>query len=490
MKDLIMFIKAFSLDPQLDERIKEHKKHLELHYILSHLVCNKRCLTESNKKKISEFFKAARNCIPGGDIRDLGTLYGMDMISYTSNNRSSMTMDLFILYYVAYVLSEVDMGTPILEKCLFEGNVGATSSRRDDYAFGETDESTMLRPLQAWIDLSLNSCFVSMCELGSTMFQPIYSSTVANDNMARNPDINFFHKKGKAVLEELHLQQQLAALAQTTQQQDSVALQDGNEQGGNDISQTTQQQDSVELQDGNDQGGNDQGGNGQVELNEDESVYRPSQLTQQQDGVGDNVALSRPALSHDNDGTKDVAMSEPPQQQTDGMEVNTLEDFLVPEEELPEIDFNEFIIENSKRDDDNDDGTKDVAMSEPPQQQTANQVDAHGGRGKRVRFETNVVPTQPIQELDVAIRMETIANGIEDDDDDGVSIHLQHIIKQLLWSVVQMSESGNMRDRVMILNAKSLIEELEEMVIGNGASTSTCLFAVYFNVYILLIMSF
>ena len=199
VEDLIMFIKTFSLNPQLlDGRSEDdEKKYAELKFIFDCLLTKKIKLDRESIDTMKKYFNATKNCIPGS--KSMSKLYQFtSTMSAASNHDYSLTLDLFLVYYLAYVLSRVTLeddpgGKSILGKYLFERGDSKKDgwSLRNKYGFGDTIDTQMPAPLNDWEDFSLSNDILSMNELGSLMFRMVYSPSDQatdpnNQRLARN----------------------------------------------------------------------------------------------------------------------------------------------------------------------------------------------------------------------------------------------------------------------------------------------------------------
>ena len=97
MRDFMTFLQVFSLDPQLDDRRKDIEKYYQLKYTIDYVVYKKHQLNPKIKR-INKYFQAARELINNAIYPEVHGLYGIEMVSHT-NKRSSMALDLFLLYY-------------------------------------------------------------------------------------------------------------------------------------------------------------------------------------------------------------------------------------------------------------------------------------------------------------------------------------------------------------------------------------------------------
>ena len=194
-----MFVKTFSLNPQLlDGRSEDdEEKYAELKFIFDCLLTKKIKLDRESIDIMKKYFNATKNCIPGS--KSMSKLYQFaSTMSAATNHEYSLTLDLFLVYYLAYVRSRVTLeddpgGKSILGRYLFEryDNKKDGWSLRNKYGFGNTIDTQMPAPLNDWEDFSLSNEILSMNELGSLMFRTVYSPSDQatdpnNQRLARN----------------------------------------------------------------------------------------------------------------------------------------------------------------------------------------------------------------------------------------------------------------------------------------------------------------
>jgi len=266
MQDFMTFVQVFSLDPQLDDRRKDIEKYSQLKYTIDYVVYKKHQLCPK-VKRINKFFQAARESINNATYPEVHGLYGMEMVSPT-NNRSSMVLDLFLLYYSAYVLTNLtreenkDGGRSILRRYLHDSG---GKNIRDRCAFSDSKESLILHALDDWNDFAFNSTIMSMTQMGLVMFQTNYSSLPAelqeriSYNLAENfieLDLNFYkhhnnthltHEPTQDTASTQPIQQQDTASTQPIQQQDTASTQPIQQQDTA-STQPLQQQDTASTQ--------------------------------------------------------------------------------------------------------------------------------------------------------------------------------------------------------------------------------------------------
>ena len=241
MRDFMTFLQVFSLDPQLDDRRKDIEKYYQLKYTIDYVVYKKHQLNPKIKR-INKYFQAARELINNAIYPEVHGLYGIEMVSPT-NKRSSMALDLFLLYYSAYVLTNLareetkDGGRSILRRYLHDSG---GKNIRDRYAFSDSKESLILDALDDWNDFAFNSTIMSMTQMGLVMFKTNYSSLPAelqeriSYNLAENfieLDLNFYkhhnntHEPTQDTASTQPIQQQDTASTQPIQQQDTASTQ-------------------------------------------------------------------------------------------------------------------------------------------------------------------------------------------------------------------------------------------------------------------------